>query len=77
MGNFSFKLNQENRIIIKAVIHIIKTVQKSGISKKMKKSIAFNTKNIRKNSLLFICSFFLVIQLAKNITYANLKNSEG
>ena len=69
--------NQENRTIIKAVAPIIKTVQKSGMSKKMKYSKAFKIIKVNKKCDEFMSSFFLISQLAKNITYASLKNSEG
>ena len=63
--------------MIRAVAHTISTVQKSGINKKMKYSKALKAMKISKNFGEFISHFFLVSQLAKNITYANLKNSEG
>jgi hypothetical protein len=53
------------------------TVQKSGINKNIAYKIALNTMNNKKNCGELIFSFFLVNQLARNITYANLKNSEG
>ena len=71
------RLNHENRTMIRAVAQIISTVQKSGINKNTKYSIALNTMNVSKNCGEFIFSFFLISQLAKNITYASLKNSEG
>ena len=71
------RLNQENRTIIKAVAHIISTVQKSGINRNMKNSIAFRIMNVSKNCGEAMFSFFLISQLARNITYASLKNSEG
>ena len=72
-----FKLNQEYRTIIRAVAHIISMVQKSGINKNTAYSRALKTINNRKNCAEFIFSFFLVNRLARNITYASLKNSEG
>ena len=48
-----------------------------GINKNTKYSKALRIMKVNKNPDSFICSFFLVSQLAKNITYANLKNSEG
>jgi hypothetical protein len=71
------RLNHENRTIIKAVAHIISTVQKSGINKNTKYNKAFKIINVSKNWGEVIFSFFLVSQLARNITYASLKNSEG
>jgi hypothetical protein len=71
------RFNHENRTMIRAVAHIISTVQKSGINRKIAYSNALSTMNVSKNCGLFIFSFFLVNRLAKNITYANLKNSEG
>ena len=77
IDNVFLSFNHENRTIINAVAHMIKTVQKSGINKKIKYSKALNTMNVIKNCGEFMFSFFLVNQLAKNITYANLKNSDG
>jgi hypothetical protein len=63
-----FKLRPANHTIINAVIHMINTVQKSGINKNIKYSNALNTMNVHKNCGESIFSFFLVNQLAKNIT---------
>ena len=71
------RLSHENRTITRAVAHIISTVQKSGISKNTKYNKALNTMKVSKNCGEFIFSFFLVSRLARNITYASLKNSEG
>ena len=72
-----FRLNQEYRTIIRAVAHIINMVQKSGMNKNIAYSSALRITNNRKNCGELILSFFLVSRLAKNITYASLKNSEG
>ena len=60
--------NHEYRTITSAVAHIINTVQKSGISKNTKYSIALRVMNVNKNCGEFMFSFFLVNRLAKNIT---------
>jgi hypothetical protein len=44
-----FNFNQENRTITKAVAPIIKTVQKSGISKNIKYNKALKTIKVTKN----------------------------
>ena len=44
-----FRLNHENRTIINAVAHIIKTVQKSGIIKNTKYNNALKTIKVNKN----------------------------
>ncbi len=54
--------------MIRAVDQIIKTVQKSGINKNIKYNNALSTRNVNRNFGSFIFSFFLVSQLAKNIT---------
>ena len=77
ISNVFLIFNHENRTIISAVAHIIRIVQKSGINRKIAYNKALNIRNVSKNCGLFIFSFFLVSQLAKNITYANLKNSDG
>ena len=41
--------NHEYRTITRAVAHIIRTVQKSGINKKTKYSKAFKTMNVIRN----------------------------
>jgi hypothetical protein len=69
--------NHEYRTITKAVHHKINIVQKSGINRNIKYNRAFKTMKVTKNCGESIFSFFLISQLAKNITYANLKNSEG
>jgi hypothetical protein len=56
---------------------MISTVQKSGISRNTKYSKALRNIKENRNWGEFIFSFFLVNQLARNITYASLKNSEG
>ena len=68
IANVFLTFSHENRTIIKAVAHIIKTVQKSGINKNIKYSNALKTINVNKNCAEFIFSFFLTNQLAKNIT---------
>ena len=77
IANVFLSFNHENRTMIRAVAHIISTVQKSGINRKTKNNKAFKTINVSKNCGEFIFSFFLVNQLARNITYASLKNSDG
>jgi hypothetical protein len=69
--------SHENRTITKAVAQIIKTVQKSGINKNTKYNKALKITKVNKNLGEFMSSFFLVNRLARNITYASLKNSEG
>lgn len=44
-----FRLNQENRTIIRAVAHIMSTVQKSGININIVYNNALRTINNRKN----------------------------
>jgi hypothetical protein len=71
------RLKPENRTITRAVAQMIKTVQKSGISRNTKYNKALSTMKTSKNCGEFIFSFFLVNRLARKITYASLKNSEG
>lgn len=63
-----FMLNHEYRTIISAVAHMINTVQKSGMNRKIAYSSALKTMNSRKNCEEFMVSFFLVSRLARNIT---------
>ena len=72
-----FKLNQEYHTIIRAVAHIMSTVPKSGMNRNIAYSKALNIINNKKNCGELMFSFFLVNRLARNITYANLKNSDG
>ena len=69
--------SHENRTITKAVAQIINTVQKSGINKNTNYNKALKITKVNKNLGEFMSSFFLVNRLARNITYASLKNSEG
>jgi hypothetical protein len=59
------------------VAQMINTVQKSGINKNIKYSNAFKITKTNKNLEEFISHFFLINRLARNITYASLKNSDG
>ena len=77
MDRVFLRLNHENRTIISAVAQIISTVQKSGISRNMKYNKPLKIIKVIKNCGEFMFSFFLMSQLARNITYASLKNSEG
>jgi hypothetical protein len=72
-----FSFNHEYHTMTNAVAHIISTVQKSGINKNTKYNNALRIMNVSKNCGESMLSFFLVNRLAKNITYASLKNSEG
>ena len=67
IDNVFLIFNQENRTITSAVAHIINTVQKSGISRKIKYNSAFKTTNTSKNCGEFIFHFFLVNRLARKI----------
>jgi hypothetical protein len=77
MDRVFLRLNHENRTIISAVAQIISTVQKSGISKNTKYNKPLKIIKVIKNCGESMFSFFLMSQLARNITYASLKNSEG
>ena len=77
MDRVFLRLNHENRTIISAVAQIISTVQKSGISRNTKYNKPLKIIKVIKNCGESMFSFFLMSQLARNITYASLKNSEG
>jgi len=63
--------------MISPTIPRIITVPRSGINRKMKKRLAFNTIKERKKSLVFTFSRFLINHHQRKSTYPNLKNSAG